>query len=1004
MCTRAHHDRSFGIARASEMRRGRVALWSSVALIAGTLPALAQTVAPFQMQDSDLAGFAAGAPVPGPFQMLRSDVTATTSYTGAASAGNAALTTNPSETIVFADTATAGDAAIINNTGGATRFYDDSTAGAALITNNGTLQFSDRATAGSGAIVNNSAGAMVFTDQATAGDAALTNNGTLVFRDQTTSGSKTLTNNATGGLHFADTSTTGQGVFNNGLMVLSDSATATGFSTNNLGGKLLLRDQASLGASALTNSGTAVFAGSSTAASASLVNNATGVMAFIDGATAAQAVINNGGMLYFQGNSDAGSAVILTQTDATTIFAGNASGAAAELRLDTGGVVDFSSLSGNGTSVGSILGTGTIALGSKQLTVGSNDLDTTVSGLVDGGIAGGTGGSLVKTGAGVLRLDGANTYTGATIVRSGTLQAANANAFAAQSATSVEAGARLDIAGSDQTIGSLAGAGIVMLATNTLTVGGDNSSTEFSGALTEAGGLTKTGTGTLTLSGISSHLGTTRVQQGTLQVDGDIASSALNVTGGTLSGRGTVGTTTIAAGGTIAPGPSATLSVAGDLTVATGATYRVDLSGAASSAVNASGTASVDGARLALGSVSAFDPTANYTILIATGGISGQFDTSGTSYAFIVPELSYQPDAVLMTLARNGVAFDDIAATANQRAVANAVERLGQGNVLYGQVIIADTATALSAFDQLSGELHASVQTGLLEQSRMLANTALTRATSLHARTGPWAQAWTQAGQLSTADVHTLDFNGSGFVAGFDTAIDSRFAVGAFAGASTSRFSLAGLNGSADATAAHLAVYARFTEGPWRATAGAAITAGEVRTARAVRFGSIDDHLTASYGQRSVQLFGDVAYRLDLDRFTLEPFVAARFVTQDTDGFTEQGGPSALSVAGTNTQSIETTVGLRASADLELQRNPVKLTAMAGWRHRFDTDPTSTSMVISGQGFAITGVNSPSDALVIEAGVSMALNPHVSLGLTYGGEYSDAGLNHSIRLNIAGRF
>lgn len=987
-------------------RARRLALCSSVALIAGALPAAAQTAAPFQMRDSDLAGFATGAAVPGPFQMRRSDVTATTSFTGVDSAGAAALTANPGETIVFADTATGGDAEIINNSGGATRFYDSSTAGAALITNNGTLQFSDNATAGSKAIVNNSAGAMVFTDQASAGDAALTNNGTLVFRDQTSSGSKTVTNNATGALHFADTSTTGQGVFNNGLMLLSDSATATGFSTNNLGGRLLLRDQASLGASALTNSGTAVFAGSSTAATANVVNNASGVMAFIDSASAAQSVINNGGTLYFQGNSDAGSAVILTQTDATTIFAGNASGAAAELRLDTGGVVDFSSLSGSGTSVGSILGTGTIALGSKQLTVGSNDLDTTISGLVDGGIAGGTGGSLVKTGAGVLRLDGTNSYTGATIVRSGTLQAASANAFAAQSATTVESGARLDLAGSDQTIGSLTGAGIVMLgtSTNTLTVGGDNRSSEFSGALTEAGGLTKTGTGTLALSGTSSHLGETRVQNGTLQVDGDIATSAVNVTGGTLSGRGVVGATTIASGGTIAPGPSATLSVAGDLTLQTGASYRVDIAGATSSTLNVAGTATIGGAQLKLGSLSAFDPTASYTILIATGGTSGQFGSIGADYAFILPQFAYQPDRVLMTLARNGVAFDDIGITANQRAVANAVERLGPGNVLYGQIIIADTATALSAFDQLSGELHASVQTGLLEQSRMIATTALNRAASLHARTGPWAQAWTQAGRLSGSDLHTLDFTGSGFAAGYDAAIDSRFAVGAFAGASTSHLSLGGLSGSADATAAHVAVYARFTEGPWRATAGAAVTAGEVRTTRAVRFGTVDDHLAASYGQRSVQVFGDVAYRLDLDRFTLEPFVAARFVTQDTDGFTEQGGPSALSVAGTTTQSIETTLGLRASADLELQRTPIKLTAMAGWRHRFDTNPTSTSMVISGQGFATTGVNSPSDALVIEAGVSMALNPQVSLGLTYGGEYSDTGLNHTLRVNIAGRF
>jgi autotransporter-associated beta strand protein len=54
--------------------------------------------------------------------------------------------------------------------------------------------------------------------------------------------------------------------------------------------------------------------------------------------------------------------------------------------------------------------------------VGSNGLSTTVSGVIaDGGGLGGTGASLVKTGAGTLTLAGANTYTGVTTVNAGTL-------------------------------------------------------------------------------------------------------------------------------------------------------------------------------------------------------------------------------------------------------------------------------------------------------------------------------------------------------------------------------------------------------------------------------------------------------------------------------------------------------------------------------------------------------------------------------------------------------
>ena len=73
-------------------------------------------------------------------------------------------------------------------------------------------------------------------------------------------------------------------------------------------------------------------------------------------------------------------------------------------------------------TAGSIEGQGTYFLGSKTLTVGGNNLSTTVSGTIsDGGVSGGTGGSLIKVGTGTLTLAGTNNYTGATTVTGGTL-------------------------------------------------------------------------------------------------------------------------------------------------------------------------------------------------------------------------------------------------------------------------------------------------------------------------------------------------------------------------------------------------------------------------------------------------------------------------------------------------------------------------------------------------------------------------------------------------------
>ena len=135
-------------------------------------------------------------------------------------------------------------------------------------------------------------------------------------------------------------------------------------------------------------------------------------------------------------------------------------------------------------------------------------------------------------------------------IYSGTLVAgASTNVFGATSLISVNAGGTLDLAGYNQTIGSLSGNGLVSnsgginpLGVATLTTGGDNTSTTFSGTLQDgpsALGLTKTGTGTFTLSGNNTYTGATTLNGGTLDVSGVISGSTnitvnsgiLNVTG-----------------------------------------------------------------------------------------------------------------------------------------------------------------------------------------------------------------------------------------------------------------------------------------------------------------------------------------------------------------------------------------------------------------------------------------------------------------------------------------
>jgi autotransporter-associated beta strand protein len=280
-------------------------------------------------------------------------------------------------------------------------------------------------------------------------------------------------------------------------------------------------------------------------------------------------------------------------------------------------VVDFSGtsgLAGDGKiSAGSIAGAGTYSLGSNQLTVGSNDLSTIVSGTISG-----SGGSLVKVGAGTLTLSGANTYSGGTTLSAGTLAVGNSAALGTGALT-FASGTTLQAAANGLSLANamtLNGTDTIDMQTNALTL---------SGTISGTGGLTKIGSGTLTLSGNNLYSGGTALNAGTLAVGsstalgtGDLtfangttlqaAANGLSLANAmTLNGTSTVDTqaNALTLSGNIVGTGGLTKIGAGTLTLSGPSTY--------------TGVTNVNAGTLQAGVANAFSPLSAFTV--ASGAV-----------------------------------------------------------------------------------------------------------------------------------------------------------------------------------------------------------------------------------------------------------------------------------------------------------------------------------------------------------------------------------------------
>lgn len=503
------------------------------------------------------------------------------------------------------------------------------------------------------------------------------------------------------------------------------------------------------------------------------------------------------------------------------------------------------------------------------------------------------------------------------------------------------------------------------------------------------------------------YFGAVEVSGGLLTVNGNLSGADVEVAhGAALGGSGSVGSLIVAQGGTLSPGNSVgELTIAGDVLFETGSTYDTEIEGALHDRILVqTGNVTVqDGAFLNAAFVPGVLLDNPYDVIAFAAGSSGELIIEGAGFVLPAEEnpllegaVGYTPTGITVTYQGVSTPWATLMSTPNQASAANAVQALGKDSALYYSAMFLKEEDLAGTFDSMSGEIHASMKSALVEESYLLRSFIMGRAAT-DQETGFWISGFGGRGEADGGvNASGVERESIGTFMGADT-LFGRWRVGVLAGYGNLDVDVDARASAGESESYHLGIHTSGNAGVFAVRAALTQSWHDVTTSRSGVLPVVQG-LTASYDATTTQLVGEVGRSFAVGGSKIEPFAGLSHMYLKTDAYAETGGVAALVSASRTTEVTYGTLGARGSVALGAAPDGTSFRGLLAWRHAFGGDMPEAvhGFGTASGGFTVTGPKLGEDVLVAEMGLDVVVASNVKINAGYKGQYDSQLTDHGV--------